>query len=132
MCLRVVRPRSGVHFLTLIGSYLILLKGKLLLSLLDDHYDTVLNSGALHLNFDKVNGEFSLHYQGCELWQFNLVDPDNCRQIDFIHRYKLLAAVKSIVDAPPEQWPLRLQPMVSDMADGRIKLYTIWRSLHST
>ena len=69
-------------------------------------------------------------YQGCELWQFNLVDPDNRRQIDFVHRYKLLAEVKSlVVDAPPEQWPLRLQSMVSDMADGRIKLYTLWQSL---
>ena len=68
-------------------------------------------------------------YQGCELWQFNLVDPDNRRQIDFIHRYKLLAEVKSLVDAPPEQWPLRLHPMVSDMKDGRIKLYTLWQSL---
>jgi len=68
-------------------------------------------------------------YQGCDLWQFNLVDPDNRRQIDFVHRYKLLAEVKSlVVDAPPEQWPLRLQSMVSDMADGRIKLYTLWQS----
>jgi (1->4)-alpha-D-glucan 1-alpha-D-glucosylmutase len=68
-------------------------------------------------------------YQGCELWQFNLVDPDNRRQIDFVHRYKLLAEIKSIVDAPPEEWSLRLQPIVSDMADGRIKLYTLWQSL---
>lgn len=68
-------------------------------------------------------------YQGCDLWQFNLVDPDNRRQIDFVHRYKLLAEVKSLVDAPSEQWPFRLQPMILNMADGRIKLYTIWQSL---
>ncbi len=68
-------------------------------------------------------------YQGCDLWQFNLVDPDNRRQIDFVHRYKLLTEVKSLVDAPPEQWPLRLQSMILNMADGRIKLYTIWQSL---
>jgi len=68
-------------------------------------------------------------YQGCDLWQFNLVDPDNRRQIDFVHRYKLLAEVRSLVDAPPEQWPFRLQSMVLNMADGRIKLYTIWQSL---
>ena len=68
-------------------------------------------------------------YQGCELWQFNLVDPDNRRQVDFVHRRKLLAEVKLLVDAPPEQWSQRLQPLVVDMADGRIKLYTLWQSL---
>ncbi len=69
-------------------------------------------------------------YQGCELWQFNLVDPDNRRPIDFVHRRKLLAEVKSLVeDAPKGQWPQRLQPLVVDMADGRVKLYTIWQSL---
>ena len=34
-----------------------------------------------------------------------------------------------MVDAPPEQWPARLQPLLSDMNDGRIKLYTLWQSL---
>lgn len=69
-------------------------------------------------------------YQGCELWQFNLVDPDNRRPVDFAHRRKLLAEVKSLVEGvPPGQWPQRLQPLVADMADGRVKLYTIWQSL---
>jgi (1->4)-alpha-D-glucan 1-alpha-D-glucosylmutase len=68
-------------------------------------------------------------YQGSELWQFNLVDPDNRRPVDFAHRQKLLAEVKSIVNVSPEQWPQRLQPLVVDMTDGRIKLYTYWQSL---
>ena len=68
-------------------------------------------------------------YQGCELWQFNLVDPDNRRQVDFAHRQKLLVEIKSLVNAPPEQWPKRLQPLIADMTDGRIKLYTHWQSL---
>ena len=68
-------------------------------------------------------------YQGCELWQFNLVDPDNRRQVDFAHRQKLLVEMKSLVNAPPEQWPQRLQPLIADMTDGRIKLYTYWQSL---
>jgi len=68
-------------------------------------------------------------YQGCELWQFNLVDPDNRRPVDFAKRRELLADVKARVDAPPEQWPQRLHPLVADMADGRIKLYTLWQSL---
>ena len=68
-------------------------------------------------------------YQGCELWQFNLVDPDNRNKIDFFYRHKLLAEIKLIVNVPPERLPLRLLPMVTDMTDGRIKLYTIWQCL---
>lgn len=68
-------------------------------------------------------------YQGCELWQFNLVDPDNRRPVDFARRQKLLAEVKALIAAPPEQWPQRLQPLLADMSDGRIKLYILWQSL---
>ncbi|MCF8177878.1 MAG: malto-oligosyltrehalose synthase, partial [Sulfuritalea sp.] len=68
-------------------------------------------------------------YQGCELWQFNLVDPDNRRPVDFAHRHQLLHEVKALIDAPADQWPQRLQPLVADMTDGRIKLYTLWQSL---
>lgn len=68
-------------------------------------------------------------YQGCELWQFNLVNPDNRRPIDFTQRRALLAEMRALTDAPPEQWPKRLQPLLTDMRDGRIKLYTLWQSL---
>ncbi len=68
-------------------------------------------------------------YQGCELWQFNLVDPDNRRPVDFAQRRQLLAQTRALVDAPPEQWPERLQPLLADMGDGRVKLYTLWQSL---
>ena len=68
-------------------------------------------------------------YQGCELWQFNLVDPDNRRPVDFVQRSQALAEVRALADAPPEQWPQRLAPLVENMADGRIKLYTLWQSL---
>ena len=63
-------------------------------------------------------------YQGCELWQFNLVDPDNRRPLDFPRRRELLAQVKGLVDVPPSQWRQNLQTLVDTMADGRIKLYT--------
>lgn len=68
-------------------------------------------------------------YQGCELWLFNLVDPDNRRPVDFSHRRQALAEVRALVDASPQQWPQRLKPLVENMADGRIKLYTLWQSL---
>jgi (1->4)-alpha-D-glucan 1-alpha-D-glucosylmutase len=34
-------------------------------------------------------------YQGCELWDLSLVDPDNRRQVDFDTRRKLLTQVRS-------------------------------------
>jgi (1->4)-alpha-D-glucan 1-alpha-D-glucosylmutase len=68
-------------------------------------------------------------YQGCELWQFNLVDPDNRRPVDFAIRRELLAQVKTLVSGPPKQWRTKLRPLVSDMTDGRIKLYTMWQTL---
>ena len=68
-------------------------------------------------------------YQGCESWQFNLVDPDNRRPIDFEARHRQLAELKQLFAGAPEQWPLQLQPLTEDMHDGRIKLYTIWRTL---
>ena len=68
-------------------------------------------------------------YQGCELWQFNLVDPDNRRPVDFVSRRQLLAQVKTLVDAPSDQWLRNLQPLVDEMTDGRLKLYLVWQGL---
>ena len=68
-------------------------------------------------------------YQGCELWQFNLVDPDNRRPVDFSVRREQLAQVKALVNKPPAQWRKPLQTLIDDMSDGRIKLYLLWQSL---
>ena len=58
-------------------------------------------------------------YQGCELWDFSLVDPDNRRRVDFVQRADLLAAVEqSLADDPASafsDWRRHWQ-------DGRIKL----------
>ena len=37
-------------------------------------------------------------YQGTELWEDSLVDPDNRRPVDFADRIRLL---ESLGDAPP-------------------------------
>jgi (1->4)-alpha-D-glucan 1-alpha-D-glucosylmutase len=66
-------------------------------------------------------------YQGTEVWDFSLVDPDNRRPVDFARRTSLLQALRDRIAAGDlaglagdlvEQWP-----------DGRIKLYTIHRAL---
>jgi (1->4)-alpha-D-glucan 1-alpha-D-glucosylmutase len=58
-------------------------------------------------------------YQGCELWDFSLVDPDNRRPVDFAHRSSLLEAVDAELARDRErafaQWLRRWQ-------DGCVKL----------
>ncbi|HEX3581720.1 MAG TPA: malto-oligosyltrehalose synthase [Thermoanaerobaculia bacterium] len=58
-------------------------------------------------------------YQGTELWDFSLVDPDNRRPVDYDKRMALLRQVR---DANPEEL-LRRWP------DGRIKLFVTWKAL---
>ncbi|MEK6375194.1 MAG: malto-oligosyltrehalose synthase [Acidobacteriota bacterium] len=58
-------------------------------------------------------------YQGTELWDFSLVDPDNRRPIDYARRAAMLRKIKSAnVDTLLRRWP-----------DGRVKLFTTWKLL---
>jgi (1->4)-alpha-D-glucan 1-alpha-D-glucosylmutase len=58
-------------------------------------------------------------YQGCELWDFSLVDPDNRRPVDFKTRQHLLKEIKSL---PIEKiWEWR--------AEGLPKLWLIQKTL---
>src|SRR5205085_12195045 len=58
-------------------------------------------------------------YQGNEIWDDSLVDPDNRRPVDYARRQKMLAGVRN---TSPEEL-LRCWP------DGRIKLRVIQRLL---
>jgi (1->4)-alpha-D-glucan 1-alpha-D-glucosylmutase len=55
-------------------------------------------------------------YQGTELWDFSLVDPDNRRPVDFAKRAACLA------QTPPSE-------CMQDWRDGRVKLAVIQRAL---
>jgi (1->4)-alpha-D-glucan 1-alpha-D-glucosylmutase len=68
-------------------------------------------------------------YQGCELWQFNLVDPDNRRPVDYGLRRQLLDELHGLDAASPEAWTEPLRAMLDDMSDGRVKLHLIHRAL---
>jgi (1->4)-alpha-D-glucan 1-alpha-D-glucosylmutase len=57
-------------------------------------------------------------YQGCETWDFSLVDPDNRRRVDYAARRSLLAALK----ARGEPTPALCAELLETYADGRIKL----------
>jgi (1->4)-alpha-D-glucan 1-alpha-D-glucosylmutase len=66
-------------------------------------------------------------YQGCDLWDLHLVDPDNRGPVDFTHR----AALLDEIEKRSKQEPLRLaRELVQNWQDGRIKLYLIWRILN--
>ncbi len=57
-------------------------------------------------------------YQGCELWDFSLVDPDNRRSVDYARRRAALDALASR-GAPTPEWAREL---VKSFTDGRIKM----------
>jgi (1->4)-alpha-D-glucan 1-alpha-D-glucosylmutase len=67
-------------------------------------------------------------YQGNELWDFSLVDPDNRRPVDYAHRAALLAAIEEAAE-DPARVPGLLRELLLNVGDGRAKLYTIWRAL---
>jgi (1->4)-alpha-D-glucan 1-alpha-D-glucosylmutase len=58
-------------------------------------------------------------YQGCETWNFSLVDPDNRRPVDYEQRKALLASLEG---ATPEA-------LLADWRSGRLKLFVTQRLL---
>jgi malto-oligosyltrehalose synthase len=62
-------------------------------------------------------------YQGSELWDFSLVDPDNRRPVDFAARRALLAAL------PEPPTPEAADALLAAAADGRIKLHVVRQGL---
>jgi (1->4)-alpha-D-glucan 1-alpha-D-glucosylmutase len=65
-------------------------------------------------------------YQGTEMWDFSLVDPDNRRPVDYDQRIKALADLDS--RANRDRLGLARE-LVNSMDDGRIKLYLSAQSL---
>jgi (1->4)-alpha-D-glucan 1-alpha-D-glucosylmutase len=63
-------------------------------------------------------------YQGNEIWDFSLVDPDNRRPVDFGQRKRLLAALRAL---DPSDASTLLEDGV--WQDGRSKLYLTQRAL---
>jgi len=65
-------------------------------------------------------------YQGSELWDFHLVDPDNRRPVDFRIRTE---ALREIIDRAQVDAAGIASELLARWPDGRIKLYLIWRAL---
>jgi (1->4)-alpha-D-glucan 1-alpha-D-glucosylmutase len=61
-------------------------------------------------------------YQGTEMWDFSMVDPDNRRPVDYEKRRQLLAELLERSCSPKARGELAIE-LVDALADGRIKLY---------
>jgi (1->4)-alpha-D-glucan 1-alpha-D-glucosylmutase len=61
-------------------------------------------------------------YQGADLWDLSLVDPDNRRPVDFARRQCLLDEVDRLLAAPAPERLAGVAAMLANWRDGRIKL----------
>jgi (1->4)-alpha-D-glucan 1-alpha-D-glucosylmutase len=61
------------------------------------------------------------YYQGTELWDFSLVDPDNRRPVEFGVRHRFLAELEKRPPKPAE--------LLANLSDGRAKLHVIRQGL---
>jgi (1->4)-alpha-D-glucan 1-alpha-D-glucosylmutase len=67
-------------------------------------------------------------YQGTEIWDFSLVDPDNRRPVDYTLRREMLNKLKR---RESELGPLKLaKELIINKETGMIKLYLIYKALN--
>jgi (1->4)-alpha-D-glucan 1-alpha-D-glucosylmutase len=67
-------------------------------------------------------------YQGTEIWNFSLVDPDNRRPVDYGMRAEMLEELKRLESEIGSERLWR--DLTEKNEDGRIKLYLTYRSLN--
>jgi len=60
-------------------------------------------------------------YQGCELWDFSLVDPDNRRPVDFALREAAMGDLAARLKSPEGRSAL-FETLMNDWPDGQVKL----------
>jgi (1->4)-alpha-D-glucan 1-alpha-D-glucosylmutase len=65
-------------------------------------------------------------YQGTELWDLDLVDPDNRRPVDYARRRRMLDA---IVCRRENDQATRIGELLASRNDGRIKMFVMMRAL---
>jgi 4-alpha-glucanotransferase/(1->4)-alpha-D-glucan 1-alpha-D-glucosylmutase len=64
-------------------------------------------------------------YQGNEIWDFSLVDPDNRRPVDYKRRQAMLAKLQALGASPGAA----VDEIFAELGAGRAKLYVTWRLL---
>ncbi len=66
-------------------------------------------------------------YQGCELWDLSLVDPDNRRPVDYDARHATVGELRGRVEAGDSE--ALANELLRAWPDGRVKLFVTWRLL---
>jgi (1->4)-alpha-D-glucan 1-alpha-D-glucosylmutase len=67
-------------------------------------------------------------YQGNEIWDFSLVDPDNRRPVDYPKRRRMLAELEGIdMDVCVDRGLIK--SLLDGIRDGRCKLFLTWKVL---
>ena len=69
-------------------------------------------------------------YQGNELWEFSLVDPDNRRPVDYSTRRVLLEEIRKSDTLCSDKRKHFISDLLDHMGDGRTKLYVTWKALN--
>jgi (1->4)-alpha-D-glucan 1-alpha-D-glucosylmutase len=69
-------------------------------------------------------------YQGTELWDWSLVDPDNRRAVDYKRRYDMLGALQKRLAMGGEHRRALVQELLAHKEDGCIKLYIMTLALN--
>jgi len=67
-------------------------------------------------------------YQGMELWDFSLVDPDNRRRVEYAPRMEFLRDLDRRAEAG--DLPGLCADLLANFQDGRIKLWTTLQAMH--
>jgi (1->4)-alpha-D-glucan 1-alpha-D-glucosylmutase len=65
-------------------------------------------------------------YQGCDLWDLSLVDPDNRRPVDYQLRQNLLRELKKATKESPQA---TMKDLITNWKSGKIKLWLTWKLL---
>lgn len=67
-------------------------------------------------------------YQGSELWDLSLVDPDNRRPVDYEKRFSYLKDIKHDLE---KDLPGLLSNLLKTPEDGRVKLFLIYQAIQA-
>jgi (1->4)-alpha-D-glucan 1-alpha-D-glucosylmutase len=68
-------------------------------------------------------------YQGCELWDFSLVDPDNRRPVDFSYRQTLLDTLRTLDTLEPQQRSAEVRALCDQLENSLPKLLVVKTAL---
>ena len=69
-------------------------------------------------------------YQGSELWNLSLVDPDNRRSVDYDHRRALLSDLKQRLRLAGQDLTALTRQLLGTPEDGRVKLYLTYQVMN--